>query len=215
MFRYIKSSHEKFKLVHNNMIYLKDKCSNKKTLYKCEQFAKFKCRARLHIENEVIVKIIGEHNHSGNISKINCNDIMSSIRNKAVSKQDTPSQIIASSTTGISFNTSAELPSVTLLKKTINRKRKQNDVLPNPLNNLDLVIPPNLSKTYLNENFCLYDSGPAEIRTMMFGTEQNLNELERCNHWYVDGTFQSCPSLFYQMFTIHGIYIVVSQVSLF
>lgn len=184
-------------------------------MYKCEQFSKFKCRARLHIEDEIIVKIIGEHNHSGNISKINCNDIMNSIRNKAVNKQDTPSQIIACSTTGISFNTSAELPSIALLKKTINRKRKQNDVLPNPLNNLDLVIPPSLSKTYLNENFCLYDSGPAEVRIIMFGTEQNLNELERCKHWYVDGTFDSCPPLFYQMFTIHGKYIVVSYVFFF
>lgn len=206
MFRYIQSSHQKPKLAFQNHIYLKDKCSDGKVLFKCKKFLKFKCRC-VHVLNEVIVKIVGDHNHSTTSETLKCNDIINKIKTKAVNSNDTPTQIISTSTTGVSFSTSAQLPSITLLKKSINRKRKINDVLPNPQNNIDLVIPTNL-KSYLNEDFCLYDSGPDEHRILVFGTEQNIKQLEQCKYWYVDGTFQSCPSLFYQLFTIHGKYIL-------
>lgn len=205
LFRYIKSSHDKKKIVYNNYIYLKDKNSNDKVIFKCEKFYKFKCRARLHIQDDEIVKEAGDHNH--NISNIKANDILNTIKNKAVTTRDSPSTIICISSIGASFQTSADLPSITLLKKTINRKRKNNDVLPNPLNTIDLVLPEDICKTYLNEDFCLYDTGSAELRILIFGTQQNLSKLESCKHWYMDGTFQSCPSLFYQLFTIHGKYI--------
>lgn len=48
MFRYIKSSHEKVNVVYDNYLYLKDKDSDDKVMYKCEKFSQFECRARHH-----------------------------------------------------------------------------------------------------------------------------------------------------------------------
>ena len=33
-----------------------------------------------------------------------------------------------------------------------------------------------------------------------------MQKLSFCKTWLLDGTFKSCPSLFYQLYTIHGVY---------
>ena len=43
------------------------------------------------------------------------------------------------------------------------------------------------------------------IDLLFFTTTQNLDELEFSAKWAVDGTFAVCPSLFYQLYTMHGI----------
>ena len=51
----------------------------------------------------------------------------------------------------------------------------------------------------------MYDSGSEdENRFFMFATKGNLRQLGRSKTWYVDGTFKVCPSLFYQLFTMHA-----------
>lgn len=51
-----------------------------------------------------------------------------------------------------------------------------------------------------------YDSGPndSENRILIFATDKNLEHMEKCEHWYADGTFKSSPSIFAQLYTIHG-----------
>jgi len=63
-----------------------------------------------------------------------------------------------------------------------------------------------LSKTANDENFVLYDSGVGDNnRILIFGTMQNLSILSTCRTWLADGTFDTAPSLFSQIYTIHGI----------
>ena len=56
----------------------------------------------------------------------------------------------------------------------------------------------------------LYDSDEdpdydgANGRISIFGTSKNLVQLFRCKVWYVDGTFKSAPSIFYQLFSVLG-----------
>ena len=39
---------------------------------------------------------------------------------------------------------------------------------------------------------------------IIFATAANLNYLGRSDIWYGDGTFTVCPSLFYQLYTLHA-----------
>ena len=43
-------------------------------------------------------------------------------------------------------------------------------------------------------------------RSFLFGTSDNLLILEQSEHFVVDGTFESAPNLFTQLFTVHGLH---------
>ena len=52
--------------------------------------------------------------------------------------------------------------------------------------------------------FYTIDDGPrTSDRIMIFGTTRNINLLALFNGWVGDGTFRSCPSLFFQSYSIH------------
>lgn len=52
----------------------------------------------------------------------------------------------------------------------------------------------------------LFDSGSEEQRILIiFSTRKNLEYMQRCEHWYADGTFKTNPLLFAQMYTIHAV----------
>ena len=48
----------------------------------------------------------------------------------------------------------------------------------------------------------LAESG-AEDKIILLGTQSNLHYLAEAECLYVDGTFETCPHLFYQIFSIH------------
>ena len=49
-----------------------------------------------------------------------------------------------------------------------------------------------------------HDNEDSERQIIIFGTKDNLDKLQECPSWYVDGTFKPCPELFYQLLTFHG-----------
>jgi len=72
----------------------------------------------------------------------------------------------------------------------------------------ELVIPRSRADINLpgaGDQFLKYDSGPSDDRMLIFTTDSYLNFLKWCDTWLVDGTFKSSPSLFSQLFVIHGL----------
>jgi len=57
-------------------------------------------------------------------------------------------------------------------------------------------------KTNKDEIFLLINN--TEKNIVAFSTTTNLKFLSECKTLYIDGTFKSCPKLFYQLFIIHG-----------
>jgi hypothetical protein len=43
-------------------------------------------------------------------------------------------------------------------------------------------------------------------RAMLFASDIGLEILANSPKWHVDGTFQKCPKLFYQILTIFALY---------
>lgn len=80
-----------------------------------------------------------------------------------------------------------------------------NPQLQTPPTRGELVLPEIFTKTLRGDDFLLYDAGGDKKRFIIFATERNLECLAQCATWFCDGTFRSVPSIFLQLYTIHGL----------
>jgi hypothetical protein len=91
------------------------------------------------------------------------------------------------------------------IKRTIRRMRgKAEGSLIVPTSKEQVNLPSRFMKTVNDEDFLLFDSGLSSDRIMLFSTSKNLEFLQLLKVWLVDGTFHSCPTIFDQIFVIHG-----------
>lgn len=69
----------------------------------------------------------------------------------------------------------------------------------------DLVLKPEQKKDHNDELFLLHDDGPEkEERIICYATKKNLEQLRANDTWLCDGTFASCPKIFYQLWVVHA-----------
>lgn len=203
--QYVKSHKGKLQLVHKAFVYTTDRVSIQRTTWKCVNYNKTKCLGRVWT-NEVEITFENEkHNHTPDVADIRVKDIAATIKEIAADTTDTPQQILASVTSNLPVSVSGKLPSAAGMKRNINSKRQQGN--PKSSTKLsELVIPEEFTLTSKGKTFLLYDNGKASSnRIIIFSTQQNLELLKRCDHWYADGTFKTAPPMFEQVFTIHGI----------
>ena len=59
-------------------------------------------------------------------------------------------------------------------------------------------------KTHALEQFLIIEDREGDHKIIIFPTSVNLSHLSESEMIYVDGTFQTCPKLFYQIFTLHS-----------
>ncbi|KAJ3645124.1 hypothetical protein Zmor_022811 [Zophobas morio] len=96
------------------------------------------------------------------------------------------------------------LPTVSSLSRSIRHAREKENSGPSvPLSLSELTIPAQYQNTAKGDKFLLYDSKDDD-RVLIFGTKKNLELLSNSTTWMMDGTFQTVPALFYQLYTIHG-----------
>lgn len=53
-----------------------------------------------------------------------------------------------------------------------------------------------------DEDFVLHEAD--DRRMFVFGTHDNLKRLQEATHWLMDGTFETTPPHYQQVFTIHA-----------
>src|SRR6218665_2369108 len=125
--------------------------------------------------------------------------VVSAIRKRAAEGVEKPRQVIQQARAGISMEVAPHLPAYVASQRAIERQRKRNQLpYPTPQNNAEITVPEALQTTTREDNFVLWDSGPTDVyRMMIFGTMENINRLQRNEHWFVDGTFTVAPAIFY------------------
>lgn len=94
------------------------------------------------------------------------------------------------------------------MRQIINRVRKQNVERVNFVFREEIDIPDELKKTIKSELLFLWDeSGKTDpLRVIIFSTTINIDKLDECQEWYVDGTFEVSPLLFKQVITVNVIF---------
>lgn len=105
------------------------------------------------------------------------------------------------------MSVAGQLPSVASLKRTIQRVRQTELSAPSNPVNFNFNIPEKFKFTTDGELFLQYDSGSSDSkRILILATNRNFELMENSEHWFCDGTFSSAPSIFSQLYTIHGIH---------
>lgn len=177
-----------------------------KTYWRCSRYKDLSCPFRAHTVEGSVVKKISVHNHAVNKAYLEKEEALGDLREKALTRE-TPHVIASSILAHCSSQAAVVLPTKNSLKRSVQRiqsvRDENNQLLPNPRSPEEIVIPPKFTKTIAGDPFVLFDIGSANDRIIVFGTSENIGRLVLNKDWYMDGTFASCPTLFYQLFTIH------------
>ncbi|KAG0442123.1 hypothetical protein DMUE_0520, partial [Dictyocoela muelleri] len=124
-------------------------------------------------------------------------------KTRAITSRGQPRDIIDQSYMELSKECYFYMPTYKSMRNRISELRRRKDIKP-----ADRFsdVPEIIKKTNHGECFYLYDSGEDdENRILVFSTASNIIHLENSKIRICDGTFRSCPSDFYQIYTIMGI----------
>ncbi|KAL3697452.1 hypothetical protein R1sor_011528 [Riccia sorocarpa] len=102
-----------------------------------------------------------------------------------------------------SATASAMLPVLQSVDTSLYRARRTR-FPPLPKSRAEIVIPESLHLTDSGENFVLLQLQNNDI--IVFGTSSDFDVLCNATHVYMDGTFDSCPELYRQLFTLHALF---------
>ena len=103
--------------------------------------------------------------------------------------------------------TLARCPKEETLKRYIRNMRQKGYQLP-PVprpDDLQFVLPRQHCVTTENDQFLQVNNYAYGNRMIVFGSQVAIDCLRSCDHWYMDGTFDTGPPQFLQLYTIHGI----------
>jgi hypothetical protein len=181
--------------------------ADKTSIYwKCTEYRKFKCPGRCTTKNMDVIQHNNNHNHIPDNSDIKARKILVDMKKLATESQISTQNIIAKCVENVEQSVASKLPATILMKRTIQKTRKNTSGSPpEPMNLTQLIIPDHYQKTANGDKLLFYDSGLEEDRILIFTTDNFLNHLAQSNHWYADGTFKVVPKLFNQLFTIHAL----------
>jgi len=169
-----------------------------------------KCPVRLHttqnFNNPKLIRENGHHNHPPNPIEVDVKRVIGQMKDEASSSTAPPTQIIARNVRTLSSASQGALPLVQSMTRGIrNARAKSIGSLAIPHRREDIDLPDSYQTCSNGEDFLLFDSGKASDRLLIFTTHKNLEFLSRSDVWMADGTFKVAPSLFDQLFVIHGL----------
>ncbi|XP_029342559.1 FLYWCH-type zinc finger-containing protein 1-like [Acyrthosiphon pisum] len=158
-FQMLKTEKGKDMLCYDGHIFLKEKENGTKSIWKCNQYYKNKCRGRLHLSKVKILKNT-DHNHVPSSSEIQIKKTLNKLKDIASNNSDMSTQsVIGSALNQIPIESSGQLPNINILKRTIQRVHKQKLQLPNDPTDLNFIIPDEMTKIIDENLFLQYDSG--------------------------------------------------------
>jgi hypothetical protein len=147
----------------NGYIFVKEKevgeVGNVKSIWKCNQYFKIKCRGRVHLYDGKILKNT-DHNQVPNSTDTNVKKTLNLLKEIATNNIDASSHsVVATALSQLPTECAAQLPNIHVLKRTIQRVRKQQLQLPNDPTDFNFIIPDEMKKTTDGNLFLQYDSG--------------------------------------------------------
>ncbi|CAF1564726.1 unnamed protein product [Didymodactylos carnosus] len=100
------------------------------------------------------------------------------------------------------------LPAIHIMKNTFQKQRRNTrPPIPQSTEQFPYPLADVYCKTTKGELFLLYDGSLGGTRSLVFASYNDIVYLLQQEYWYSDGTFYTCPSIFYQIYSIHTYYI--------
>ena len=173
----ISSKNKKILVVEGHEFYIK-RLNMFTTAWNCSKYQSYKCRVSALIQDDHLIRVNGEHNHSASIGKPATRKVIKEI--KDLSENLTPAAAVASAILPVTDVPSAQyaLPSTPNLIQTSQRLRKviQTVSIHEPPDR-HFDIPDNF------QEFLRYDSGKDEERLLVFGDPYMTSVLEKVLAW--------------------------------
>ena len=202
----VSSNRGQDKINVHGFIMCKNKNCNNSYYWHCEKRDALQCKGRAvttFVEGQHHLKKFTDHNHAAEASRFNVIRIVNTLKERGKETNETPAQIIQTTSAIISHEAHPYLPSRDALRQTINRIRSSDlPVEPESLN--ELIVPEDLTKTLNGSDFLVKDIVLDEDKILLFKSIANVLYLEQSTFWIMDGTFKTVPNIFRQLYSIHG-----------
>ena len=164
------------------------------------------CPARITTDGTELLQQTNGHNHAIDGVEAQIDRVKDRLKKRA-REEITPIPTIYNDTLvdiarAQDVSVAARLPTYPSMKSALYRARSSR--LPSlPQSREDIHLEGRWQLTLSGEQFLIRDAGDAE-KMLIFATEESLHQLAEAEIIYVDGTFEVCPRLFYQVFTINA-----------
>ena len=170
------------------------------------------CNARLttniiiDINTDIVAYKTTEHTHMGDANTIKIREVTEKIKKKALSNPNSQPSVLIQEELRPIINSDVliGITEKTSLLRKVNRIQNSSRPCIPELCSQCIILPP-YDKTYLGEDFLRYDSGVNDPdRILIFYSDNGLRSLVRSAQIFADGTFDTVPNIFFQLYTIHG-----------
>ncbi len=158
--------------------------------------------------DDVILSTKDTHNHPPSDAEVTVKKIVSTLKEQTQASIRPVPQIYQEEIQKIaaapnSEEVAARLPTLPAVKSSLYRRRRK--LIPQlPATRADVHFEGEWALSVKGENFLLAEEG-ADDKIIIFATDDHLRKLAGADMIFIDGTFQTCPRLFYQIFSIHAI----------
>lgn len=205
---FIKSNRGNNILVHDNFLYNKQKTlSNDVISWECiNRRNKKSCMARVKTLDNEVVGTMNEHTHPPQPDEIRVMKVRAGMKQRARETTERTRNIISHGISNEDDDVLANFPSFRTMQRDIQRNRHSaQEHVPIPANNdFQFAIPHQYTITSTGEPFLQIDNQFGG-RFLMFGSRRSIDFLRDSPDWYVDGTFDTVPAQFMQLYTVHGL----------
>ena len=202
----VSSIRNKNKINVHGYLMVKDKNRGQLYYWYCEKRDILNCKGRattLFAEDQHQLVKTSEHNHAAEASRIKVVKNINLLKERALQTNEQPAQVIQTIVAGTSQEVYPYFPSHDALRQTVKRVRHVDSPI-EPTSLESLIIPNSMQKTLDGLDFLVRDSTIGNERVLMFTTSANVSYLAQSTFWIMDGTFKTVPTIFRQLYTIHG-----------
>ena len=195
-------------LVHNDFRFVAKNRRNDRVYWRC---AVRTCPATIRTLNNIPVGFNDIHNHQPDRIKLQVSSTMGAIKKRCREETKAVPQIYHEEIAKLrtpewdddTQDVVKQLPTYQSCHSILYRQRSK--LLPKlPTSTTELVLQGEFTQTTAGEPFLLSNDGDRE-KILLFSTTRNLQHLAANSTIYGDGTFYTRPSLFSQLYTLHGI----------
>lgn len=195
------------KLCFKGYVYTRQTDNRKKVLtstdirWRCVQRLS-KCRGTALTDAEKkTISIVIDHNHISDNASTTFMVALDKMKIRAACSKDKPSVIVADAIKDLPSNVRAEMPSTSVIKRTLrNQRTAKHPPVPKTLNEFAVTGEWTTTGDVSQLPFLFHDSGAGNgSRIVAFATEQCLKVLSSSTVWFMDGNFAMAPKLFKQV----------------
>lgn len=209
-----KSQKGGLKIQLDGFVYNKNRQNSEKCYWNCEykKHNVYKCRATLitnvftNVDSASLLSCNDVHSHEGIPFRADVADSIQSLKSKTIDQPTVKTcQILQNHLASTSSDIATEIPSKDALRQIITREKKKK--LHTPTEPMTFNFDPDLQATQYDSenNFIIKDRIFSESkRVTLFSTIQLINFLCQAIYLVMDGTFKIVPTIYQQLYTIHG-----------